>query len=102
MLADNMSLADSLTGRLACIRRKAGVQDFQITNPPEAGVVMQQTRSNMRDGGFTEKIVRHAGYRMVSHVLVVSFRRFSRAIKEIDFVRCQIELQWCDQSLNNH
>jgi hypothetical protein len=35
-------------------------------------------------------------------VLVVSFRRFGRTIEKIDFVRCQIELQWCDQLLNNH
>jgi hypothetical protein len=35
-------------------------------------------------------------------VLVVSFRRFCRAMEKIDFVRCQIELQWCDQSLSNH
>jgi hypothetical protein len=35
-------------------------------------------------------------------LLVVNFRRFRRAIKKIDFIRCQIELQWCDQSLNNH
>jgi hypothetical protein len=35
-------------------------------------------------------------------LLVVNFRRFRRAIEKIDFIRCQIELQWCDQSLNNH
>ena len=63
---------------------------------------MQQAGSNVRDGGFTEKIVRHAGDRLMSHVLVVSFRRFGRTIEKIDFVRCQIELQWCDQLLNNH
>lgn len=60
---------------------------------------MQQARCDMRDCGFTEKIVRHAGDRVVSNLLVVNFRRFRRAIEKIDFIRCQIELQWCDQSL---
>lgn len=63
---------------------------------------MQQAGGDMRHGGFTEKIVGHARDCMVSHVLIVSFRRFGRTIEKIDFVRCQIELQWCDQSLNNH
>ena len=63
---------------------------------------MQQAGSNVRDGGFTEKIVRHAGDRVLSDLFVVTVRRFCRAIGKIDYIRCQIELQWCDQSLNNH
>jgi len=60
---------------------------------------MQQAGGDMRDSGFTQKIVRHAGNRVVRHVLIVSFRRFGRTKEKIDFVRCQIELQWCDQLL---
>jgi len=63
---------------------------------------MQQAGGDMCHCGFAQKIVRHAGDRLMSHVLVVSFRRFGRTIEKIDFVRCQIELQWCDQLLNNH